>query len=213
MFAAGICHGLLTQTRRRETRGRRWRSGELTLRLRKNTSPSSMPPDTRALSPTWLVERHKLTWQSWWDEHGQSAFMSTWWAKSAFYRHLDISNEVLLRWLVNDTSGDEFLPQKGDKSAWKLLDHIWSKTRSQLVNLFVTNLFSSRWPFWFLSGHICKKGRVWDGLWERWTDKGTRHAGQNGRRQASHRPDQQDGWPHCELEPRKVKWAWMLMLN
>lgn len=67
MVAAGTCRGLWTRTRRRETRGRRSRWGELTLKPRKNTSPSSTPPDTRALSPTWLVERHKLTWRSWWE--------------------------------------------------------------------------------------------------------------------------------------------------
>lgn len=72
---AGICHGLWTQIRRSETRGRRLRSDELTLKQRRNISPSSTPPDTRASSPTWSVGRLKLTWRSWW---GDSAVTQTW---------------------------------------------------------------------------------------------------------------------------------------
>lgn len=74
MLVVGTCRGLWTQTRRRGTKGRQSRSGGLTLRLRKNTSLSWTPPDTRALSPTWLVERHKPTWQSWWDGHATNSY-------------------------------------------------------------------------------------------------------------------------------------------
>lgn len=62
----GTCPGPWTLTRRRETRERRWRWGEPTLRQRKNTLLSWMPLATKALSPTWLVGHHRLTWQCWW---------------------------------------------------------------------------------------------------------------------------------------------------
>lgn len=67
-LCSGTCRGLWTRTRRRETRARRWRSAELTLRRRRNISPSWMLPDTRASSPTWLVGRRRLTWLCWWGQ-------------------------------------------------------------------------------------------------------------------------------------------------
>lgn len=68
LLGVGTCRGLWTQTKRRETRGKRWRLGELTLRRRRSISPSWTPPDTKASSPTWSAERLKLTWLSWWGQ-------------------------------------------------------------------------------------------------------------------------------------------------
>lgn len=73
-LGAGTCRGLWTPTKRRGTRARQWRSGEPTLRPRKNISPSWTRPDTRASSPTWSAARHRPTWQSWWDA-GDSSYL------------------------------------------------------------------------------------------------------------------------------------------
>lgn len=56
----------------------------------------------------------------------------------------------------------------------------------------------------FAPGDFSQEGGVWDGLWKGRPDEGARHAGQDGRSQASYRPDQQDGRPHRQLEPGEV---------
>ena len=64
-FPAGICHGHWTQTMRSERRGRRWKWGVPSLRLKRNTLQCWMHPVTRALSPTWSAELHRPTWPFW----------------------------------------------------------------------------------------------------------------------------------------------------
>lgn len=63
--------------------------------------------------------------------------------------------------------------------------------------------------FWPRSpaGDLSQEGRVRDWIWEGRPDARTRHAGQNRRSQTSHRPRQQDGRPHRQLEPRKVRFS------